>query len=181
MASSFQNRPPRPAPGLALLWLRTRSRWRRRSSRGWILRSLRYAHAILNRLPVLVLVAVQSDPIRRSASVDPAIQCLVALAHLLPLVTPVALHNLRDQLLGGDLLEVLLAVAREVAVAGRERLPLLEVFVSRSFKAQPDLHAPLDVCTKGSNFNRRGLPRSAAERESPLITTTRWPCFRAHV
>ena len=83
---------------------------------------------------MLVLVAVQPDPARRRASVDPAIQRLVAFAHFLPLVPPVALHNLRDQLLGGDLLEVLLAVVREVAVPLWESLPLLEVFVGGSFK-----------------------------------------------
>src|SRR4051794_26184262 len=112
---------PRPSPGRARLRLRTRSGWRGRSSRGWFLLTLRYTNAILDRPPVFVLVAVQSDPARRRASVDPAIQGFVAFAHLLPLVTPVAFHDLRDQLLGGDLFEVLLAVAREVAVPGRKR------------------------------------------------------------
>ena len=46
------------------------------------------AHAALNRPPVFVLVAVQPDPARRRASVDPAIEGLVALAPLLPLVSP---------------------------------------------------------------------------------------------
>ena len=102
------------------------------------------------------------DPSRRRASVDPAIQRLVAFAHLLPLVPPVALDDFRDHLLG---------VIAEVAVAGWEGLPLLEVFVWGSFQSQPtvqlllrhagadrlDFNAPLDLRSEQSDFNRRGV------------------------
>src|SRR5579885_3182229 len=79
--------------------------------------------------PVLLLEAINAHARRRRTCVHPTIERLVALAHLLPLQPLVALDELGDELLGSDLLEVLLAVPGEVAIAWRKRDALLHFFV----------------------------------------------------
>src|ERR1035441_4299330 len=80
----------------------------------------RRAHPAFEVSPVLLLETVDTDPSSRRARIPPAIERLVALAHLLPLVPAITLDDLGHQLLGGDLLEVLFAVAREVAISDRK-------------------------------------------------------------
>src|ERR1017187_4494964 len=74
------------------------------------------AHPAFEVAPVLLLETVDADPSSRRASIHATIERLIALAHLLPFVPPLALHDLRHQLFGGDRSEVLFAVAREVAI-----------------------------------------------------------------
>src|ERR1039458_8804667 len=91
------------------------------------------------------------------------------LAHLLPLQFAVALDELRHQLFGGDLLEVLLAVSREVAVSGRERGSLCEILVGGAIQPEPtvqlllghagvdrpNLHTSLQFYAEGSRSEER--------------------------
>src|ERR1017187_5271464 len=97
----------------------------------------RGAHAALEVGPVLLLETIDTDPSRRRARIHAAIECLIALAHLLPFMPPVAFDQLRHQLLGSDLLEVLLAVLRKVAVACGKRNTAGKVLVGGPIEAQP--------------------------------------------
>src|ERR1035438_10270275 len=90
----------------------------------------RRGHPAFEVAPVLFLETVDADPSSRRARIHPAIERLVALAHLLPFVPAIAFDDLRHQLFGGDLLEVLFAVAREVAIPRRERNPRSEEHTS---------------------------------------------------
>src|ERR1022692_3333153 len=109
----------------------------------------RRAHPVLEVGPVLLLETVDANPTSRRARIHPAIERLVALAHLLPFVPAIALDDFRHQLLGGDLFEVLFAVAREVAIPRRERNPLRHVLIRGAILAQPPVqlflgHAGID-------------------------------------
>src|ERR1035441_3686297 len=99
----------------------------------------RPANPALEVGPMLLLEAVDANASSRRARIHPAIERLVALAHLLPFVPAIALDDFRHQLLGGDLFEVLFAVAREVAIPRRERNPLRHVLVRRSILSQPPI------------------------------------------
>ena len=129
---------------------------------------------------MLLLETVDADPSSRRARIHAAIERLIALAHLLPLVPAIAFDDLRHQLLGGDLLEVLFAVAREVAIARRERNPLRHVLVGGPILAQPPVqlflgHAGIDrphpdaalqLGARRPDFHRRRRPD---ERGRPRI------------
>src|ERR1039458_8951205 len=69
----------------------------------------RRAHPAFEVGPVLLLETVDAAPSSRRARIHAAVERLIALAHLLPLVPTIALDDLRHQLFGGDLLEVLFA------------------------------------------------------------------------
>jgi hypothetical protein len=84
---------------------------------------------------MLLPETVDPDPARRGARIDPRIERFVPLAHLLPLGTAITLHDPRDELLGGELLKVLIAVSREVAIPGRMTDAAIHVLVSRSVLA----------------------------------------------
>ena len=75
------------------------------------------------------------NPTRSGARIDPRIQRFVALAHLLPLGTAITLNDPRDELLGRELLEILLAVSREMAIPWRMANATIQVLVSRSVLA----------------------------------------------
>src|SRR5208283_173730 len=109
----------------------------------------RRAHPAFEVAPVLLLETVNADPSSRRASIHAAIESLIALAHLLPLVPAIALDDLRHQLFGGDLLEVLLAVAREVTIPRRKGSPLREILIGGSVEPKPTVqflfgHAGID-------------------------------------
>ena len=78
---------------------------------------------------------VDPDTARRGARIDPRIERFVPLAHLLPLGTAITLNDPRDELLGRELLEILLAVSREVAIPRRVAGAAIEVLISRSVLA----------------------------------------------
>src|SRR5208283_3558171 len=109
----------------------------------------RRAYAALEVAPVLLLETVDADPSSRRASIHAAIERLIALAHLFPLVPAIAFDDLGHQLFGGDLLEVLLAVAREVTIPRRKGNSLREILISGSVKPKPTVqflfgHAGID-------------------------------------
>src|SRR5208283_6056956 len=97
----------------------------------------RRAHPAFEVGPVLLLETVDADPSSSRARIHPAIERLIALAHLLPFVPAIAFDDLRHQLFGGDLLEVLLAIAREVTIPRRKGNPLREILISGSVKPKP--------------------------------------------
>src|ERR1035438_636361 len=84
----------------------------------------RRAHPAFEVGPVLLLETVDADPSSRRARIHAAVERLIALAHLLPLVPAIAFDDLRHQLFGGDLLEVLLARLEERRVGKECRSPL---------------------------------------------------------
>src|ERR1039458_9815999 len=94
----------------------------------------RRAHPVFEVAPVLLLETVDADPPSRRARVHPAIERLIAFAHLLPFVPPIAFDDLRHQLLGGDLLEVLLAIAREMTIPRRKGNSPREILIGGSVK-----------------------------------------------
>src|ERR1035438_1697533 len=98
----------------------------------------RRAHPAFEVAPVLLLETVNADPSSRRASIHATIERLITLAHLLPLVPAIAFDDLRHQLFGGDLLEVLLAVAREVTIPRRKGNPLREILISGSVKPKSE-------------------------------------------
>src|SRR5579885_2290475 len=100
-------------------------------SRRWV------SHTSFELGPMLLLKSVNADSRSRRTRVHPAVERLIALAHLLPFVPPVALHQLRDELLRRELLEVLLAVLRKMTVARGEGHALFYVLVRGPIEAQP--------------------------------------------
>src|ERR1017187_8573842 len=140
----------------------------------------RRAHPAFEVAPVLLLETVDAAPSSRRASIHAAIERLIALAHLLPLVPAIAFDDLGHQLLGGDLLEVLFAVAREVAISRRERNPLRHILIGGPILSQPPVqlflgHAAIDrphpdaalqLRAHRPDFYRR---RRTNERWSPRI------------
>src|ERR1035438_10107095 len=109
----------------------------------------RRAHPALEVAPVLLLETVDADPSSRRASIHATVERLIALAHLLPFVPPITFDDLRHQLFGGDLLEVLLAIAREVTIPRRKGNSLREILISRSVEPKPTVqflfgHAGID-------------------------------------
>src|ERR1035438_1830214 len=116
----------------------------RRLLRGFHFFHRRGAHPALEVAPVLLLEPINTDPASRRARIYAAIERFIALAHLLPFMPPVAFDELRHQLLGGDLLEVLLAVLRKVAVACREQHTAGKVLVGGPLEAQPAVQLFLD-------------------------------------
>src|ERR1017187_6812446 len=166
---------------------------RRRPIRAsWLLRWFHFfhrrrAHAALEIGPVLLLETIDTDPSSRRARIHAAIERFIALAHLLPFMPPVAFDELRHQLLGSDLFEVLLAVLRKVAVACRKRHAAGKVLVGGPLEAQPTVqlflrHAGVDrpnattrliLAPNGPTSTGEAAPSSAGARESPLITSTR--------
>src|SRR5271157_4818350 len=103
----------------------------------------RRAHPAFEVGPVLLLETVDADPSSRRARIHAAVERLIALAHFLPLMPPVTFDDLRDQLFGGDLLEVLLAVLRKVAVARRKRNTAGQILIGRPLEAQPPVQLVL--------------------------------------
>src|ERR1019366_832219 len=140
----------------------------------------RRAHPAFEVGPVLLLETVDTDPSSRRARIHAAVERLIALAHLLPLVPTIAFDDLRHQLFGGDLLEVLFAVAREVAISRRERNPLRHILIGGPILSQPPVqlflgHAGIDrphpdaalqLRAHRPDFYRR---RRTNERWSPRI------------
>src|ERR1035438_3406339 len=98
----------------------------------------RPANPALEVGPMLLLEAVDANASSRRARIHPAIERLVALAHLLPFVPAIALDDLRHQLFGGALLEVLLAIAREVTIPRRKGSPLREVLIGGSVEPRSE-------------------------------------------
>src|ERR1017187_6974947 len=124
----------------------------------------RPANPALKVASVLLLETVDADPSSRRARIHPAIERLVALAHLLPLVPAIALNDLRHQLLGGNLLEVLLAIAREVTIPRRKGSPFREVLIGGSVEPKP---------TVQFLFGHAGIDRP--DSDTALQLRSRWP------
>src|ERR1039458_8999676 len=124
----------------------------------------RRAHPAFEVGPVLLLETVDADPSSRRASIHATIERLIALAHLLPLVPAIAFDDLRHQLLGGDLLEVLLAVAREVTIPRRKGNSLREILVGGSVEPKP---------TVQFLFGHAGIDRP--NPDAALQLRARWP------
>src|ERR1035438_7892493 len=136
----------------------------------------RRAHPAFEVAPVLLLEAVNADPTSRRASIHAAIERLIALAHLLPLVPAITFDDLGHQLFGGDLLEVLLAVAREVTIPRRKGSPLREVLIGGSVEPKPTVqflfgHAGIDrpnpdatlqLRARRPHFHRRRRPKDSS-------------------
>src|ERR1035438_75996 len=140
----------------------------------------RRTHPAFEVGPVLLLETVDADPSSRRARIHAAVERLIALAHLLPLVPTIAFDDLRHQLFGGDLLEVLFAVPREVAISRRKRNPLRHILIGGPILSQPPIQfflghagcdrphpaAALQLRAHRPDFYRR---RRTNERWSPRI------------
>ena len=135
---------------------------------------------------------------RRRSWLNAAIERLVALAHLLPLAPAIAFDDLRHQLLGGDLFDVLFAVAREVAISRWKRNPFRHILIGRpvgrscrsrrynSSLAMPELtghtRAPrFSFAPIGPTSTGDAEPVNGGVRESPSITSASPPCRRANL
>ena len=116
-----------PAPNCALLrrcWLRL--------GLAALFRKVRQTH--LQRIPGQIIEPVHAVHGSGSPCVRTAVEGLIAIPRLLPLRSPVSLHNTRHQLLGSELLEVLLALLREMAITWRIRIA---AFLGRAIQTQP--------------------------------------------
>src|ERR1039458_1656737 len=105
----------------------------------------RRAHPAFEVGPVLLLETVDADPSSRRARIHAAVERLIALAHLLPFVPPIAFDDLRHQLFGGDLLEVLLAIAREMTIPRRKGNSPREILIGGSVKPKPTVQFLFEI------------------------------------
>src|SRR5262249_52703890 len=98
------------------------------------------------------------DP-RRGTSIDTTVECLIALAQLLPFKPAEATLGLhRDELLADELLDPFgLGAARQMHVAWREFRTRLELLVGRRRQAQVAIGLALEGCDRN-----RPQPRAAA-------------------
>src|ERR687891_302494 len=119
-------------------------RGRRRQRRLGIAPLRRPRQRFLHPPPVALLEPVETVDRRRGPSVDAAVERLVAPARLLlPRPSREALDDPGDQALGGELLEVLLAVLREVAGPRRGDRSTIQRFFGRPLQLDPAVQLAL--------------------------------------
>src|SRR5918996_2444932 len=119
-------------------------RGRRRQPRLGIAPLRRPRQRFLHPPPVALLEPVETVDRRRGPSVDAAVERLVAPARLLlPGAARKPLDDARHQPLGGELLEIVLAVLREVAGTRRIARAFGERLVRRPFQLEPAVQLAL--------------------------------------